>query len=87
MEPAMSPDTKELRAIFQEHIHVLGNELTKMPWDHPHIYANWLTQTYFFVRHTTTFLAILAGKAGHRHPDKHEEYVKHLREESGHEKL
>ena len=39
------------------------------------------------MRHTTTFLAMVAAKLGSRFPEKHRDVLKHLREEVGHEEL
>jgi len=61
--------------------------LQRFPWEDRTAYGHWLAQSHFLVRHTTTFLAMVAAKLGARNPEKHRDVLKHLREEVGHEEL
>lgn len=50
------------------------------------IYALWLSQAYYFVRHSTPLLAISCGRAINNQP-YHLRCISHLTEERGHDKL
>lgn len=57
------------------------------PWENTRAYASWLAQTYYFVRHTTSFLALTASKFGPWQRERQYFQLRHLREESGHDQL
>jgi hypothetical protein len=49
-------------------------------------YANWLAQTYYFVRHSTPMLALSAGHSVNNR-EYHNRCITHLSEEKGHDKM
>jgi hypothetical protein len=78
---------KDLKNAFNGNFEVLAAWAEKFPWEDRQAYAQWLAQTYYFVKHTTVFLTLTAAKFGVRNGDAHKGTLKHLREETGHEKL
>lgn len=68
-------------------IEKIGNEFEKFPWEDKKSYANWLAQTYFFVRHTTCFLALSASRWGVKNRTQQYRALQHLRDESSHDLL
>ncbi|MCB0365646.1 MAG: iron-containing redox enzyme family protein [Bdellovibrionaceae bacterium] len=61
--------------------------IEEINWDAPEVYADWLSQTYHFVRHTTRLLALAAGVASLDQQSYHQQFLYHLKEEYGHEKI
>lgn len=86
-EGAMTIDKKSLESAFDRRLKALEKAVDMFPWADKQAYAFWLAQQYFLVRHTTTYLAILAGQAGVGQPEGHARALAHLREETGHEAL
>ena len=59
-----------------------------LPWDNKDFYANYLAQTFYYVRHSTRMLATSAGRLTYEDQQNlHLRFLKHLSEEAGHEKL
>ena len=56
-------------------------------WLDKAIYASWLAQTYFFVCHSTRFLATAAGRFTVSKDALHQRFLRHLGEEKSHEKM
>lgn len=52
----------------------------------PQVYAWWLSQAYYFVRHSTPMLALSAGLSVENRP-YHLRCIDHLSEEKGHDKM
>lgn len=65
----------------------VGNEFEKFPWENKYAYANWLAQTYYFVRHTTCFLALSAARWGIKNREQQYQALQHLKDESSHDLL
>jgi predicted metal-dependent hydrolase len=59
------------------------------PWQDKSAYAEWLTQTYFYVRHTTRLAALAAARFefGARGDALHDRFAQHIGEEHRHERL
>lgn len=59
-----------------------------MPWDNKSFYANYMAQTFYYVRHSTRILALSAGRLNYENQQQiHLRFLKHLGEEANHEKL
>lgn len=59
-----------------------------MPWDNKNFYANYIAQTFYYVRHSTRMLALSAGRLDYENQQHiHLRFLKHLSEEANHEKL
>jgi len=66
----------------------LSQELSQLQWKDKNQYAQWLAQTYFYVRHTSEFLKLcepILREKGLSDALAHN--LSHQREEAGHEKL
>lgn len=59
------------------------------PWHDRDAYAEWLAQTYFYVRHSTRLLAVAGGRFefGERGDALHYRFATHISEEKKHEQL
>mgnify|MGYP003394746035 CR=1 FL=1 len=57
------------------------------PWQEKEKYIGWLSQTYYFVRHSTRLLALAGAHAPFGQQSLHQRMVQHIREEMGHEIL
>lgn len=69
-----------------ETVEKLGEELIQFPWDTKKCYQNWIAQTYFFVKHTSTFLELSVPEWGKTNKEMQKRAQAHLLEEMGHEK-
>lgn len=76
-----------LKQSVLDHVEQLGASIQKFPWENKIAYGCWLAQTYYFVRHTTSFLSLTASRFGPRQRDRQYFQLQHLREESGHDQL
>jgi hypothetical protein len=76
-----------LKQSVLDHVEQLGASVQKFPWENKIAYGCWLAQTYYFVRHTTSFLSLTASRFGPRERDRQYFQLHHLREESGHDLL
>ena len=63
------------------------NTIQSFDWSQKAIYANWLAQCYFFVRHSTRLLATASAHASFNEAGLHLRMAKHISEEVAHEKL
>lgn len=77
----------DLRSQLNDQIQITSQLFAQFPWDVRPAYADWLSQTYHFVRHSTRLLALAAAVAKLDQQDSHERMVCHIRNEFGHEKL
>jgi hypothetical protein len=61
----------------------------QFPWEEPAAYADWLAQTYYYVRHSTRLLAASAARFAldARGNALHHRFAAHMAEEKQHEKL
>lgn len=78
---------KEVKVELLEIVNKIGDEFESFPWEDPNAYIHWLAQTYFFVRHTTCFLALSASRWGVNRRKEQYKALAHLREESAHDTL
>jgi hypothetical protein len=78
-------EEKALRAEFDAAVAHVGRCVLAFPWERRDAYAEWLAQTFRLVSHTSTLIALTAGKLGVQAPERHRELLAHLREETGHE--
>lgn len=65
----------------------VSTKFEAFPWEDKKAYAQWLAQTYYFVRHTTSFLALSATRWGPKNRTQQYKALNHLKEESSHDLL
>jgi thiaminase len=67
----------------------LGDALRAFPWQKREPYADWLTQTYYYVRHSTRLLAASAARFAQDPTGDalHHRFARHMSEEKKHERL
>lgn len=79
---------EKLKLALNESVSVLQNSYESLPWDNKEFYANYLAQTFYYVRHSTRLLATSAGRLTYEgQQDLHLRFLKHLSEEANHERL
>jgi pyrroloquinoline quinone (PQQ) biosynthesis protein C len=76
-----------LKQVVLECVERIGSSAQAFPWENKVAYGCWLAQTYYFVRHTASFLALTASRFGPWQRDRQYFQLRHLREESGHDQL
>jgi len=72
---------------LQQNIEEAAAAFQKFPWEDKSAYINWLSQTYFYVRHTTCFLALTASRWGVENRSMQYRALAHLKEELSHDLL
>ena len=68
---------------------LLEQSFDRFPFTVPTMYAGWLAQTYYYVRHSTRLLAAAAARFEHAPLGDalHQRFAKHMSEEKQHEQL
>lgn len=64
----------------------IESAIKSYPWSNQSAYANWLSQIYYIVRHSTPMLALACGRSLNNR-EFHLRCIEHLSEEKGHDKL
>lgn len=80
-------NVQTLRDLYRESMDDISTRIDEFPWEHRSHYANWLRQSYFFVRHSTRLLGFACAKASFEQNQLHLRMAKHVSEEFAHEKL
>ncbi len=65
----------------------LAEKMKAYPWEDQNFYAAWLSQTYYYVCHSTRLLAASAARFGVDQDELHLRFAAHMGEESRHEAL
>jgi hypothetical protein len=67
----------------------LTRAVDRFPWNNRNAYANWLAQTFYYVRHSTRLLAAAAARFPYepRGNTLHHRFAAHMGEENKHELL
>lgn len=72
---------------LNEAVNKIRLEVERMDFKNEDIYANYLAQTFYFVRHSTRLLALSAGLCPFELQGFHKRALDHAAEEKGHEIL
>lgn len=76
-----------MEKLFNEKIELLNQAWVKFPWEDASSYAVYLSQTYYYVRHSCRLLAFSAGLAEFSSQGYFGRSIAHIKEEVGHENL
>lgn len=76
---------KRIENAFDDKVKELGQTFLNFPWERESAYANWIAQTYYFVRHTTVLVSLSAARFGAQNRDHHYRMLAHLADERGHD--
>ena len=76
-----------LATTYEDVMLKLGQAVDEFPWENLHAYSMWLSQTYYYVRHSTRLIALSSASIGLENQDFHWRLNAHLDEEKGHEKM
>jgi hypothetical protein len=78
-----------MRSLLNECVADLTREIDRFPWTERAAYADWLAQTFYYVRHSTRLLAAAAARFAfdERANALHHRFARHMGEEKKHELL
>ncbi|MDP9151834.1 MAG: iron-containing redox enzyme family protein [Myxococcota bacterium] len=78
-----------MKTLLTECVAALSAATDRFPWEERAAYADWLAQTYYYVRHTTRLIASAAARfpIDERGNSFHHRFAAHLGEEKKHEQL
>ncbi|MDP9034908.1 MAG: iron-containing redox enzyme family protein [Myxococcota bacterium] len=78
-----------MKKLLIECVEALGAATDRFPWEQRAAYADWLAQTYYYVRHTTRLIATAMARfpLDERGTSLHHRFAAHLGEEKKHEQL
>lgn len=76
---------KDIRNITIKAIEEMSQCIDSMPWENEEFYAQFLAQTYFYVRNATRVLAKAAYRCTHEEEPIHKNLIKSINEEKNHE--
>lgn len=79
--------SKNFRFQAVQCVESISKQLNQLNWTRPMIYANWLSQTYFYVRHATRVLCYAASHCNLEQEKLHLKLIQGIGEEQGHEFL
>jgi hypothetical protein len=77
----------EIRGICVTAIRKMEEECGRLPWEDRRVYADWLSQTYFYVQHATRVLAKAAYRCHLDEEPLHKKLLHGINEEKNHEIL
>jgi hypothetical protein len=77
----------EWKNIFDKTMQELTSVARDFPWENKEAYADWLSQTYYFVINSTRILALASARTPMDQYSLHNRFIDHAREERGHEIL
>jgi hypothetical protein len=83
----LEPMLGDLKADLLTWVDRGGVAVENFPWENKTAYGYWLAQTYYFVRHTTSFLGLTASRFGHWRRDLQYRQIHHLTGEANHDLL
>lgn len=72
---------------YRTSVDLMVKSLNEIPWDNKHVYAEFLAQTYYYIRHSTRLLAASAARFSQEDQPMHKRFLKHTDEENSHELL
>lgn len=72
---------------YEQEISRLSKRCEKMDWRNKRVYGDYLAQTYYYVSYSTRLLALAAGNMKLEDGVFFKRFLKHIAEESSHEKL
>jgi hypothetical protein len=76
-----------MKDLFHKEQESLVKISLEYPWENREAYATYLSQTYYYVRHSTRLLAASACRFEHKDESLHTRFLKHAREENAHDLL
>jgi len=79
---------KDLQRTLDLEIANTLEKINECDWSQKNFYADYMAQTFYYVRHSTRLLALAASRLPYEEEQSfHLRFIAHLREESNHEKL
>ncbi len=79
---------KDLQRTLDQEIASTLEHIQQCDWNNKGFYADYMAQTFYYVRHSTRLLALAASRLNYEDEQSfHLRFIAHLREESNHEKL
>jgi len=72
---------------YRTSVDLMIKSLDEYPWDNKLAYAEFLAQTYYYIRHSTRLLAASASRFSQDDQAMHKRFMKHSDEENSHELL
>lgn len=72
---------------IERNLKEMGRGLKSFPWDNKIAYAWFLSQTYYYVCHSTKLLHVAVGRMKQSDSEYSKRFSQHLREENGHETI
>lgn len=72
---------------YRTSVDLMVQSLEEFPWDSKIAYAEFLAQTYYYIRHSTRLLAASASRFSQEDQAMHKRFMKHSDEENSHELL
>lgn len=77
----------KIEPLMDKYLKMIETTFAEFPWEKQDFYTTWLSQTYYYARHTTRLLALGAARCAFTEDPFHNRFLEHAKEEKGHEKL
>jgi len=85
--PQESTMAVSIRDQYQETMQEFCARFDQLDWSDRRVYAMWLAQAYYLVRHTTRLLSLCAGYCPFEYEATHLRLIEHTQEEKGHDNI
>lgn len=76
-----------MKVIFDQEIARLKEYMLSLPWEDSRFYQTFLSQTFYFVQHSTRLLALASASVPLTENSLHRRFASHIFEEKGHDML
>ncbi|MGE9743938.1 iron-containing redox enzyme family protein [Bdellovibrio bacteriovorus] len=81
------PNNKNVNNELMTLLNSSKKQIEAFPWEDKNAYSAWVSQTFYFARHTTRLLAMAGARTPFGAPEFHNRFLAHCAEEKGHDKL
>jgi Iron-containing redox enzyme len=78
---------ENIKRIYKKHMDSLADVVANYPWDNVEAYAQWLSQTYHYVKYSTRLLTLSSTHVPLDNLPLHNRFIDHAKEERNHEVL
>lgn len=77
----------EVKQTYNKYMNALGDAVSTFPWENVEAYAQWLSQTYHYVKYSTRLLTLSSTHIPLDNLPLHNRFIDHAKEERNHEVL
>ncbi len=81
----MKTSMKDVKNVYNKYMDSLKDVVADFPWENKEAYAQWLSQTYHYVKYSTRLLTLSSTYTSIDNLPLHNRFIDHAKEERSHE--